>query len=102
MGLRAYLDWNATAPLRAEARAAMLKAYDLTGNPSSVHQEGRAARAAVEQARRDLAALARLLARGGRPLVSVMLANNETGAIQPIAAVAELTHRAGGLLHVDA
>jgi cysteine desulfurase len=177
MGERTYLDWNATAPLRPEARAAMLAAYDLIGNPSSVHADGRAARAAVEQARCevaallaadprhvtftsggteanalalgpaieaggdktprdrllrsavehlsvhgggrflpgaieeipvtatglvDLDALQRGLACGGRPLVSVMLANNETGAIQPIAEVAELTHRAGGLLHVDA
>jgi cysteine desulfurase len=177
MGERAYLDWNATAPLRAEARTAVLAAYELTGNPSSVHGEGRAARALLEQARRevatligtdprnvtftsggteanamaltpaieqksdktprdrllvsavehpsvrsggrfapaavaeipvdgdgvvDLDALERRLAGGGRPLVSVMLANNETGAIQPIAEVAALAHRAGGLLHVDA
>ena len=40
---------------------------------------------------------------GGPPaLVSVMLANNETGAVQPIAEVAEIVHAAGGLLHVDA
>ena len=37
-----------------------------------------------------------------RPLVSVMLANNETGVIQPVAATAEIVHAAGGLLHVDA
>ena len=50
----------------------------------------------------DLAALARLLA--GRPnaLVSIMLANNETGVIQPIPEVARIVHQAGGLLHVDA
>ena len=41
---RAYFDWNATAPLREEARAAMGAALDLTGNASSVHAEGRAAR----------------------------------------------------------
>jgi cysteine desulfurase len=177
MGLRAYLDWNATAPLRAEARAAMLAADELTGNPSSIHTEGRAARAVIEQARRDvatlvgadprnvtftsggteanalalspeievagekaprdrllisaiehpsvrsggrfapdaiedlpvkadgrmdLAVLEQRLAAGGRPLVSVMLANNETGVIQPIAEVADLAHRAGALLHIDA
>lgn len=53
---RLYLDWNATAPLRAEARAAMLAAMDLVGNPSSVHAEGRAARALVERARAQVAA----------------------------------------------
>jgi cysteine desulfurase len=179
MAHRAYLDWNATAPLRPEARAAMLAAAELVGNPSSVHGEGRAARQAIEAARRsvadlvgaeprnviftsggteanalalspaietegdraprdrlvmstiehlsvrtggrfapervedvpvghegrvDLAALERQLAAGtsARPLVSLMLANNETGVIQPVAAAGELVHRAGGLLHVDA
>uniref|UniRef100_Q07MC8 Cysteine desulfurase n=1 Tax=Rhodopseudomonas palustris (strain BisA53) TaxID=316055 RepID=Q07MC8_RHOP5 len=171
---RIYLDWNATTPLRAEARAAMASAFDV-GNPSSVHSEGRRARAVVEQARGQLAAavgarpqdviftsggteanalalapfirngaqnlervivssvehasvraggrfpperiatiavdrdgvidlrhLDTLLAAGPPALVSVMLANNETGAIQPIAVVAESVHRAGSLLHVDA
>ncbi|MFZ9131734.1 MAG: aminotransferase, partial [Gemmobacter sp.] len=55
MAGRDYLDWNATAPLRPEARAAMLAALDLVGNPSSVHAEGRAARAAVERARAQVA-----------------------------------------------
>jgi cysteine desulfurase len=175
---RVYLDWNATAPLRAAARTAMLNTLDLIGNPSSIHAEGRAARAAVETAREavarlvsggevtftsggteanamaltprlewrggkacdrllvsaiehvsvlaggqfpkqsielipvtsdgvvDLAALAERLDHlsrdGVQMLVSVMLANNETGVIQPVAAAAELAHRAGGLLHVDA
>lgn len=177
MSERAYFDWNATAPLLEEARSAMIEALGLTGNASSVHAEGRAARRLVEDARAQVAALvgaeakdvtftsgateANMLAltpaletageksprdrlfvsavdhlsvrRGGRfapdavtelavdadgvidvvalepalaaaerPLVSVMLANNETGAIQPIAAIAEIVHRAGGLLHVDA
>jgi cysteine desulfurase len=53
---RTYLDWNATAPLRPEARAAMRAALDLVGNPSSVHAEGRAARALVERARAQVAA----------------------------------------------
>lgn len=52
---RAYLDWNATAPLRPEARAAMAEAMDAVGNPSSVHAEGRAARALVERARAQIA-----------------------------------------------
>ncbi|MDA9474064.1 cysteine desulfurase [Bradyrhizobium sp. CCBAU 65884] len=173
---RAYLDWNATTPLRAEARRAMLAAWDLVGNPSSVHAEGREARRLVEEARATLAmavgalprnvvftsagteanALAlspglrrssggpverllvsavehasvlaggrfaadkiglipvtrsgvvdldhlRSLLRDGAPaLVSVMAANNETGALQPVAEVARIVHEAGGLLHVDA
>lgn len=53
---RTYLDWNASAPLRPEARAAMAAALDVTGNPSSVHAEGRAARAIVERARGQVAA----------------------------------------------
>ena len=56
MGSRVYLDWNATAPLRGEARAAMIAAMDVVGNPSSVHAEGRAARALVERARAQVAA----------------------------------------------
>jgi cysteine desulfurase len=52
---RVYLDWNATAPLRAEARAAMVAAMDAVGNPSSVHAEGRAAKALVERARSQVA-----------------------------------------------
>jgi len=55
---RVYLDWNATAPLRPEARQAMLDALACAGNPSSVHAEGRAARAIVERARQSIAQLA--------------------------------------------
>lgn len=174
---RAYFDWNATAPLRPEARAAMVEALALTGNASSVHSEGRAARQMVEQARHrvaalvgaeakdvtftsgateanmlaltpaleiggrkeprdrlfvsaiehpsvacggrfaaaqievlpvtkdgliDLVELERCLLRAERPLVSVMLANNETGVIQPIAEIAAIVHAANGVLHVDA
>ncbi|QDL92952.1 aminotransferase class V-fold PLP-dependent enzyme [Paroceanicella profunda] len=58
MSGRSYLDWNATAPLCAEARAAMVAALDVTGNPSSVHAEGRAARALLGRAREQVAALA--------------------------------------------
>jgi cysteine desulfurase len=165
---RVYLDWNATAPLRPEARAAMHAALELCGNPSSVHAEGRRARQIVEAARKaigratgadpanivftsggteanamalqaataaprrgvlvsaiehpsvlanadgadrisvtrdgviDLADLARKIADTPVALVSVMLANNETGAIQPIAEIAKIVHAAGALLHVDA
>ena len=173
---RVYLDWNATAPLRPEARAAMAAAWDLLGNPSSVHAEGRHARRLVEEARSavagaigalarnvvftsggteanalalvpglraasgqpvqrlvvsaiehasvfsggrftaeaistvvvttsgvvDLDHLRKLLDKGSPALVSVMSANNETGAVQPVAEVAEIVHAAGSLLHVDA
>jgi cysteine desulfurase len=51
-----YLDANATEPLRPEARAAVLAALDLAGNPSSVHRVGRAARRVLEAARESLAA----------------------------------------------
>src|SRR5947209_4758674 len=73
MAERIYLDWNATAPLRAAARAAALEAFGLCGNPSSVHAEGRAVRRRIEEARENVAA--------------------QVGA---------LAHAAGGLLHVDA
>ncbi|HAW46114.1 MAG TPA: aminotransferase [Roseovarius sp.] len=53
---RVYLDYNATAPMRPEAREAMIAAMDVVGNPSSVHAEGRAAKALVEQARAQVAA----------------------------------------------
>jgi cysteine desulfurase len=174
---RAYFDWNATAPLREEARAAMVAALALTGNASSVHAEGRTARRLVEEARSriadlfaaepknvtftsgateanmlaltpaietggrkeprdrlfvsaiehssvrsggrfsanqveelpvasdgmiDLAALTLAVKKAERPLISVMLANNETGVIQPIAQIAEIVHAQGGVLHVDA
>jgi len=173
---RVYLDWNATAPLAPAARAAMLAALEVAGNPSSVHGEGRRARAITEAARRevaalvgadaaavvftsggteanvtalapipgdrptvlvvsavehpsvaaggrfprqdvrvapvdgdgviDLAALATIVDRaageGARPLVALMLANNETGVVQPVAEAAELVRAAGGWLHVDA
>ena len=52
---RVYLDWNATAPLRPEARDAMISALDVVGNPSSVHAEGRAVRALVERSRATVA-----------------------------------------------
>ncbi|WP_159009390.1 cysteine desulfurase family protein [Bradyrhizobium sp. S69] len=176
MSDRVYLDWNATTPLRPEAKAAMAAAWDLDGNPSSVHAEGRHARRLVEQARAaiaeavgglarnvvftsggteanalaltpglrrpsgpaverllvsavehasvlaggrfpadaigtvgvtragvlDLDQLSASLAAGPPALVSLMLANNETGALQPVAEAAERVHACGGVLHVDA
>jgi cysteine desulfurase len=175
MTTRSYLDYNATAPLRPEVREAMVAALDTHGNPSSVHAEGREARALVESARAKVAKLAgakpenviftsggseanalalaaqtgeawhcyisavehpsvlaggrfyresttRILVSGDgvidlgvlekeltknhlggwRRFVSLMAANNETGAIQPVAAAAEIVHAAGGVLHTDA
>ena len=177
MPKRSYFDWNATAPLRDEARAAFAEALSVPGNPSSVHAEGRAARRLIEKAREevaalvgaragdvfftssgteanmlaltpaievagnklprsklllsavehvsvraggrfareaieelpvdaqgrlDLAALAEAVAKSPRALVSLMLANNETGVIQPVVEAAAIVHAAGGLLHVDA
>ncbi|ADO42597.1 putative aminotransferase [Ketogulonicigenium vulgare Y25] len=52
---RIYLDYNATAPLRPEARAAAIAAMDAVGNPSSVHMEGRAAKTIMERARAQIA-----------------------------------------------
>jgi cysteine desulfurase len=164
MRSRSYLDHAATSPLRPEARAAAIEAMACFGNPSSVHAEGRAARALVEQARAtiqrsiaaagagelvftsgateanatiaaaargvilaaaiehpsilaqpgvetlpvdalgrlDLSALEARLALGDVALVALMLANNETGVIQPVFEAARLAHAAGARLHVDA
>lgn len=71
---RSYLDYNAAAPLRAEAKAAMLACMDSVGNPSSVHAEGRAARAQVETARRQVAELC-----GAKP-AEVILTSGATEA----------------------
>src|SRR5262245_35341662 len=58
LGSRVYLDHNATTPVRAEAILAMEAALRRCwGNPSSVHAEGAAARAEVERARAEVAAL---------------------------------------------
>ncbi|SFM22146.1 cysteine desulfurase [Shimia aestuarii] len=54
--MRVYLDHNATAPLRPEAKAAMIAAMEIVGNPSSVHAEGRAAKGLMEKARAEIAA----------------------------------------------
>jgi cysteine desulfurase len=175
------MDWNATAPLRAGVRASLIASLDQFGNPSSVHKEGRAIRAAIEAARRDVAsvsgakpanvvftsgateaanlvltpdykmgraaikvsklyhsaiehpaireggrfdksdlceipvtaqgsvdlgALEALLdahdASQGMAMVAVMLVNNETGVIQPIAEISKLVANARGILVVDA
>jgi cysteine desulfurase len=161
-----YLDWNATTPLRPQAAAAMVAVFAGCGNPSSVHQWGRTARRAIEQARSALGALFDaapdrvvfcsggteanhlallgsgrgrilasavehdsvrravpeaeqipvdrdgvvmldtldgLLAADARPaLVSIMLANNETGVLQPTAEIAAIARAHGALFHCDA
>ena len=167
-----YLDYNATAKVRPEAAAAVARALEIGGNPSSVHAAGRAARQLVETARAEVAALvgaqpqsvvfvsggteanalaiesavaagveriivgatehdavlenaraaglpleiwpvdragvadldwlAERLSHGGRTLVCLMLANNETGVIQPVAEAAALVRAANGWLHADA
>jgi cysteine desulfurase len=176
--MRVYLDHNATTPLDPAALEAMLpylrEAY---GNPSSLHWFGQRARAAVEEARAEVAALvgadppeivftaggsesdnlalrgaaarvkdarrrvvttsvehhavlntAKALRDEGRAVaivpvdeqgrldldalrvaldepvlvVSVMLANNETGVLQPVAEAARLAHERGALVHCDA
>src|SRR5438309_9441758 len=74
MPARAYLDWNATTPLRPEAKAAMALACDIAGNPSSVHAEGRQARRLVEDARAIVAG-----AVGGQPQ-NVVLTSGGTEA----------------------
>ncbi len=167
-----YLDHNATSPVRPEAKAAVLRALDVGGNPSSVHAAGRAARSLIETARAQVADLVGVvpgsvtftsggtesnalaiesavaagydrillgatehgavaenvkavgvpvtvwpvdangvadldwlraeLAKGGKPFICLMLANNETGVIQPVAEASALVREAGGWLHVDA
>lgn len=71
----AYFDWNATAPLSAPARQAMVDAMDLIGNPSSVHGTGRAARAIVERARE------RVLGSVGRPDGNLIFTSSGTEAL---------------------
>jgi len=75
---------------------------------SSVRTGGRFPKDAVEDVpveadgRVNLAALKQAMSGASRPLVSIMLVNNETGVVQPIAEAAAIVHAAGGLLHVDA
>ena len=73
-GRASYLDWNATAPLRAEAAAAVAAALARCGNPSSVHRQGREARGEVERARAAVAALV------GAPAASVVFTSGGTEA----------------------
>lgn len=86
---RVYLDWNATAPLRAEAREAMIAAMDLVGNPSSVHAEGRAAKAIVEKARAQVADLV------GCESAEVVFTSGATEAIDLVCDGAKAVHCGG-------
>src|SRR5262249_17241564 len=101
---RTYLDWNATAPLRPQARAAMVEALDAIGNPSSVHAQGRAARSIVEAARERVAGL---VGAGPRPVVftasgteaNVLALSPKTGGRWQRLLVSAIEHpsvRAGG------
>ena len=90
---RTYLDWNATAPLRPEARAAMVAALDVVGNPSSPHAEGRRARAVVEDAREQVAALV-----GARPS-EVVFTSGGTEANNAVLRAAGTTIFVAGIEH---
>jgi cysteine desulfurase len=91
-----YLDHNATSPLRAEAKAAVLKALDVTGNPSSVHAAGRAARALIEEAREQVAAFAGakpseiVFTSGGSEANALALRGAIAGAVQSGARITRL------------
>lgn len=89
---RIYLDWNATAPVRPSARAAAIAALDAVGNPSSVHAEGRAARAIVETARAAVAALV------GAPAEGVVFTSGGTEANATALARGEIDGRPVRLL----
>lgn len=96
---RIYLDWNATAPLLGAARDAMLDALAMPGNPSSVHAEGRAARAVIEKARRAVAALV-----GAAPAHVTFTANATEAANQALSPVFRMGKSPVGLgrLYVSA
>jgi cysteine desulfurase len=87
---RIYLDYNATAPLAEGVRAAVTAALAITGNPSSVHAEGRLARDLVERARRQVAALV------GRPREQIVFTSGGTEANWlGVHALARLAERRG-------
>ena len=104
---RTYLDHNASSPLRPEAREAILAALEATGNPSSVHAEGRRARAIVEAAREAVAALVSarpedvVFTSGGTEAChAVIAAGWDTIALAPVehAAVTAPTQRSGAMI----
>lgn len=71
---RLYFDYNATAPLLAEAQSAMVDAMGLPGNPSSVHAEGRKSRTVITGAREAVARLC------GVPAAQVVFCSGATEA----------------------
>jgi cysteine desulfurase len=85
---RSYLDFNATAPMRPQARAACAAAFDLVGNPSSIHREGREARALIEQARTAVAELAGVSPRG----VTFTASGTEAANLALTPAIAAMGH----------
>jgi cysteine desulfurase len=98
---RVYLDWNATAPLRAEAREAMIAAMDVVGNPSSVHAEGRGAKALVERARAEVAEAvgckpAEVVFTSGATEAAGVLAGFSQVEVEPTAHDALWAHRRAG------
>jgi cysteine desulfurase len=92
---RTYLDWNATALLRPQARAAMVAALDAIGNPSSPHAEGRRARAIVEDAREQVARLI-----GAKP-AEVVLSSGGTEANNAVLAGGWDTIYVAGIEHAS-
>ena len=108
MAERTYLDWNATAPLRPEARAAMLAALDVPGNPSSVHAEGRDARRIIDEARRRVAALVGaepadvVFTSGGTEANATALAPTQAGDALLVSAIEHPSVLAGGRFRPDA
>jgi cysteine desulfurase len=112
MAERVYLDWNATAPLRPQAREAMVAALDAIGNPSSVHAEGRAARHLVDDARRRVAALVGaepgdvVFTSGGTEANALALAPGQPGGRGPqvllVSAIEHPSVLAGGRFSADA
>jgi cysteine desulfurase len=108
MAERTYLDWNATAPLRPEARASMLAALDVPGNPSSVHAEGRDARRIIDDARRRVAALVGaepadvVFTSGGTEANATALAPIQAGDALLVSAIEHPSVLAGGRFRRDA
>jgi cysteine desulfurase len=108
MAERTYLDWNATAPLRPEARAAMIAALAVPGNPSSVHAEGREARRMIDEARRRVAALVGaepadvVFTSGGTEANATALAPSQPGAVLLVSAIEHPSVLAGGRFRPDA
>src|ERR1700716_1132740 len=97
----AYLDWNATATLRPQARAAVAAALDITGNPSSGHGGRRAARRLIEAAREQVAALVGAAARdvvftSGGTEANMLALSPALGGVLLVSAVEHPSGRSGG------